>query len=275
MVPGTKRAVWVFACGVLLAGALTWRVTTHDVDAVATSQSVHVPRKPAIENAETQARFRADETASAEEFAEIAVDSIHRKRDGDVIAQWGEFVVFQRVATNCRFDVFRTDELDLPSSSVWRCDTITVPDHPYADFTNEQLRQISESDGAAALILGKRLRDSAETIESYQEAIQYLYSAVALSGEPDVFEILMDEQGIRFGTHSNNPAQDLADKSETYVWAKAGNDLGLVSSQRFKQAKGAIQAIDPNKIDELDQAATQLAAAFQEERIELTGERFQ
>ena len=198
-----------------------------------------------------------------------------RHVDGDVMAEWGEFVVYRRIATNCRFVVLRTPTLDSAHTSVWTCDAITVPDHPYADLSVEQLKLIADSDGVAALILGTRLRDEAETADDYKEAIQYLYSAVALTGEPEVYEVLMNEQGILLGTHSNIPEQDLAAKSEAYVWAKAGNDLGLIDNTDLRRARKAITEVAPEEaVEKLDTAAWQLAEQFKNERLQRLGEQF-
>ena len=274
MLPKTKHATLLMAIGLSTALIVVWQSgiekrnssISSNTDSVRPDLKVagpapkQIPESPAANNTEPD--------------AVIVEDRIQRKQDDDVLAEWGEFVVFRRVATNCRSELVRTNEPNISNESVWRCDAKTVPDHPYANFTDEQLKLITSTDGVAALILGKRLRERATTIEGYQEAIQYLYSAVALTGEPEVFQTLMNEQGILFGTQAGNPAQDLAEKSKAYVWAKAGNELGLVNGQSLRKAKGAIEAIAPDKVNELNEAATLLAASLQSERFDRTGERF-
>ena len=195
-------------------------------------------------------------------------------QDGDVVARWGEFVVFQEVARNCRNVLRYGNKATGKTHLNWICDYETVAAHPYAHFSTEQLRQIADTDGVAALILGLRLRDESVTIEEYQAAIQQLYTAVALTGEPDAYEILMSEQGIHIGTESNRPEEDRAEKSQAYVWAKAGNELGLIAAKDLHRAEQAIRAADPDAIDRLDSMASQLAEGFKQERVERTGEYF-
>ena len=203
--------------------------------------------------------------------AHAAIDT---KQDGDVLSQWGEFVVFQRVARNCR-NVVRNGNKAAGETFLQRiCDHDTVAAHPYAEFTTGQLQQIADTDGIAALILGVRLRDQAATIEDYQTAIQHLYTAVALTGEPEVYETLMVEQGILIGTHSNRPEDDLAEKSQAYVWAKAGYDLGLIDSRDMRRARQAILAIDSDAIGRLDSMALQLTEDLRQERVERAGEYY-
>ena len=196
------------------------------------------------------------------------------EQDGDVTAEWGEFVVFQRVAKDCRTVVSHGNKAMGETNLHWICDHETIAAHPYAEFSTKQLQQIADTDGIAALILGVRLRGQATTIEDYQTAIQHLYTAVALTGEPEVYEILMAEQGILIGTTSNRLEDDIAEKSQAYVWAKAGNELGLIEANDLRRAEQAIQASDPDAMDRLDSMAWQLAENFRQERVQRTGEFF-
>ena len=84
----------------------------------------------------------------------------------------------------------------------------------------------------------------------------------------------MAEQGIHIGTESNRPADDIAEKSQAYVWAEAGNALGLIAAKDLHRAEQAIRATDPDAIGRLDSTAWQLAEDFRQERFERTGVYF-
>lgn len=215
-----------------------------------------------------------DGSSSDSELTESALDP-GIPNDGDVVGEWGDFVRFRDVATNCRHEtktLIRDEETDV--RAVWQCDTKTVADHAYQNLSDAQLKQIANQDGVAALILGVRLSTSAPDVESYKAATGYLYSAVLLTGERQAYQTLMAHQDIAFGATYVNDNVDSIANANSYVWTVAGEHLGILSESDISAIRRAVATDEQLDVDTLNAMAMDLAQQFKDRRVALVGETF-
>lgn len=198
-----------------------------------------------------------------------------RPQDGDVLSEWGEFVRFKRLATNCRHETknhIYDDRIEAVSN--WRCDSRLVADHAYDDLTDVQLEQIALHDAEAAFILGVRLGYLQLDVEKYKASIRHLHTAFLLSGEAETYETLMSQQGFTFGVSSADYRSTSQENAQSYVWAKAGEELGLYGTERLAVSRQGVIDDEQLDVEQLDTMAAALADQFREERIALVGESF-
>jgi len=219
--------------------------------------------------------IKSDEVESGSVASSTLTLHSRQIQDGDVISHWGDFVVFKNIAKNCAYvtrELRRGNEVSFEDE--WHCESETVADHPYGMLDNSQLEQIASTDGVAALILGLRLKSQAKEIEEYQEAIRYLHSSVLLTGESQAYETLMEQQDILLGVRYLNGRPESTANANSYVWAKAGQRLGLVDQEKVLRIRNGVIADDSLNLESLDTMAADLAQQFNEQRQSLIGEIF-
>ena len=112
-------------------------------------------------------------------------------KEGELISESGDFVIKQVHVRDCRI-ITRKVISDSGESfeNVQHCDQVETVKHPYSELSEEQLRPLAETDGAAALILAERLD---KRMPAGSEIVDSLYvHALVLTGEEQVFTALFD-----------------------------------------------------------------------------------
>ena len=147
--------------------------------------------------------------------------------DGKIIQESGEFVREMTVYENC--GIAETD---------FGCDLRTFYDHPYNDFSFEQLNQIADFDAVAAFILAERIlkqnmyREHYDGDEWYQTAVNYYLRAAVLGDHSEPYVKMLQARNLLvlsddYSGKSRHTAREL------YVWARAGADLGYLPPNNY------------------------------------------
>lgn len=192
----------------------------------------------------------------------VSRSSLSSANEGDVIASWGDTVRFHIVATNCR---------QQSDGSGWGCAPKTVADHPFESFTNEQLEQIADADGAAALILAYRLSEI-----DFEQAKPVARRAFLLTGDATAFHLYLNVANVSAGMSESPTKEQVEMATRAYVWHAAGEKLGLDTSWSAKNVREKlVEQGYGDYVADADLHIDGLVARIRNERIALVGEDFE
>lgn len=180
---------------------------------------------------------------------------------------WGELVKFYLNREGCDTETIGVNT-QIP------CTANFVADHPYEQLSDDQLRQIADHDGIAALVLGARLGYRRASVEELRESINLLHAAVALTGHVDALNMLMTQLDVTSATSFVNGKIDIGQMSKAYVWHKTGNNLGLISDKVVDRIAQPLRGNDAVNLAALNAAAEERTEWFKVRRQTLTGESF-
>lgn len=175
--------------------------------------------------------------------------------DGKVIGTSGRFVRQVTVYQNC--GIARTDS---------GCDLKTYYDHPYKDFSFEDLHQIANFDAVAAFILAERIftrsdyqaRFDGDTW--YQAGVNHYLNAAVLSGHTEPYEKMLVARGL-MQLGDDYSARNRHKAREMYIWGKVGIDLGYLAANHASmdialRYFSRNPSVDPDmRIEKLDEEA--------------------
>jgi hypothetical protein len=193
--------------------------------------------------------------------------------DGKILREYGDFVPVQITYQNCR-----------DTAAGFRCDTAIVFDHPYNDFTHDQLLSMVQFDAVAAYILGHRIFYGGEykkfygDTEWYQAGTNYLIDSAILSKESQPYQTMLAGRNL-VGLSKIDGRLDMNHARESYVWRKAGYELSLLSAdaarlesikQRIAQNRFENDGVD---FDAWNAEATALKNYVLQRQAALTGDK--
>lgn len=175
-------------------------------------------------------------------------------------------IVVKRVVTDC-YDVTRSD------GTFRECDTELVIDNPYEKLTDVELAEQAEFDSAAASTYGVRLLSADDASDEQIELAKgYFIRSIALDQESQSGYMagFIGYMGLGWST---NPEPDDARLIESYVWTRAGVDLGLIEGKDLDPLVEAMVDRDLLKPPIINQALA-LKERIDNQRLELTGTLF-
>ncbi len=192
--------------------------------------------------------------------------------EGELISEKGDFVVKQVHAINCRMLTRKTiSDAGESFENVQHCDRVESYDHPYGQLTEDQLRSLAQSDGAAAFILAERLD---KRLPHGSDIVVRLYiQALALSGEDQAFVALFDHMTGGAGIVKSENGIDIDHVANSFIWASIGDRLGYDTADEAERYASALIAAGLD-LDVLDSQASQWASAIAKQRQTTTGEEF-
>ena len=204
--------------------------------------------------------------------------------DGTVAREWGEFILAKDIRVNCR-DVPQVIKSDLSGAEFLRqCDSVTVFDHPYVFFTDDQLKQIADYDAEAAYLLGYRVLlgsgTDSNSVANLEMGLTYAMKALVETGEKQAFDLLIDGRRFRdwsvWATANEVPTTaQVQEKAEEYVWHKAGRSLGFIAEEDFhwQELSDVMRRFDKYfDLDDLNRQANDLSMSISESRSRVIGE---
>lgn len=206
-------------------------------------------------------------------YSDIASsESAQRKTDfaeGEVVAQWGDFVPMRIVNENCRdveIPVARNGGIEQVYSV--ECERNHYVDHAYGDLPTSALRELARTDGAAALILGDRLQ---RTLPGRPEIVQRLYvHSFVLTGEEQAFDALVDYQS---GAVVQSDGELDVDRAVTgWIWARIGEELGLRSRSEVEHYADALAAVGFTDLSPAEEHVEKWLDDLNNRRMAATGE---
>ncbi|MDJ0917197.1 MAG: hypothetical protein QNJ05_05485 [Woeseiaceae bacterium] len=161
--------------------------------------------------------------------------------EGELVAEWGDFVPMRVVNENCRdtqVPVLRQGGIEYIETV--ECERNRYIDHAYAELPTNALRELAEYDGAAAFILAQRLSDD---FGGRHEIVQRLYvHAFVLSGEQQAFDALYDYQnGALVRT---NGELDLDRAINGWIWSRIGEELGYKTQDDVEAFESALAELN-------------------------------
>jgi len=212
---------------------------------------------------------------AAQQYSDIASsESAQRRTDfaeGEVVAQWGDFVPMQIVNENCRdveIPVARNGGIEHVYSV--ECERNHYVDHAYGDLPTSALRELAKTDGAAALILGDRLQ---RTLPGRPEIVQRLYvHSFVLTGEEQTFDALVDYQ--YGGVVKNNGELDVDRAVTGWIWARIGQELGLRSRSEVGHYADALADVGITDLSPAEEHVEEWLDDLNNRRMAATGEGF-
>jgi len=212
---------------------------------------------------------------AAQQYSDIASsESAQRRTDfaeGEVVAQWGDFVPMQIVNENCRdveIPVARNGGIEHVYSV--ECERNHYVDHAYGDLPTSALRELAKTDGAAALILGDRLQ---RTLPGRPEIVQRLYvHSFVLTGEEQTFDALVDYQ--YGGVVKNNGELDVDRAVTGWIWARIGQELGLRSRTEVGHYADALADVGITDLSPAEEHVEEWLDDLNNRRMAATGEGF-
>lgn len=226
------------------------------------------PAIEAVENGHSKKNWseHAIRPETSTEAASPSLAAARRLSEGSG-GTWGELVEFHFAMEGC-------DTETIGVNSQIPCESRIVADHPYEQFSDAQLRQIANTDGIAALILGARLGYRRTSAEALRESISLLHAAVALTGHVDALNMLMTQLNVTRATQYVNGEVDIGQASKSYVYHKAGNNLGLVPDEVLEEVAKPLLNNAAIDLAALNMAAEERTEWFSVRRQQLTGETF-
>lgn len=205
--------------------------------------------------------------------------------EGAIARKWGTFIKARDIYTNCRTVRMVTRDVPQPDDYGKRCDTRTEFEHPYTEFSDDQLAQIADYDGAAAyllsyrMLMGQTARDR-QDLAGLEAGLSHAMNALILTGESQAFDLLIDGRQFRnrmvWDSVDGVPNErEIREKEEQYKWLKAGRDLGFIEDDDYRWKSTSLE-IDRFKqyfdVEELNSRAQQLSEEILQRRSIVEGE---
>lgn len=233
------------------------------------------PSRPLVQNhpmSSTSAIRAVDSDASAanEDTSVLTATSneLVATENGDVIRTWGSFVRAKDIAVNCVEAYGRT-----------RCESRTIFDHPYSEFSDEQLSQIYETDAVAAYLYAHRLliQSSEGKYRRLEEGFNVAIVAVIRSGEQQAFDLILHED-VLIGGISLDPTTRSIDYSaleDRMLWLFVGDQLNLLSATHSAELRSRSEQLSPHvDITAIRGHAEEISNLFRQQKLIVVGDTF-
>lgn len=150
------------------------------------------------------------------------------------------------------------------------CVTGPVALHEYSNYTIEELKQIAEYDGAAAIILADKLG-----AVDFEEAKLWALRAFLLTKDPYAFQMVTNYSGVSVGETVNANGQlKTAEAEQAYIWLKMGHLLGVGDAADLGQQEMILDRHEVSGRERLDRIAEARVEQLNTKRLELTGRNF-
>lgn len=179
-------------------------------------------------------------------------------------------VKYELTSSECRSEDVTEDGV---TKAKQMCKTSLTFDHPYNEFSYEQLLQIHEADAMASYILGMRTFHDHEWRQylDYEESVNHLHRAAILSGKAQPFLDMLRSRGL---DNPKLPRTELG-RRESYVWYEAGIRAGVIQQvDRPLWMTSLNSTLSPTQLAEWDEVANSYAEQLWIQRSNVTGESF-